>query len=231
MRRPGHREDRFAAVTAGDVGVADEARSRSREPTRHPETGGAPVASKGEAAKGKGTEAIQSGILERLLVEDEKLAGKREPPRCPPLLLAASEDETTGATRFANTLLKTAGAKSLEDLAELLHKTGNPVDAMRLALAGVAESAAMLHAQKREKTRARAEELLQSAQEATKMASEDALGNRMRALEAERAARKAEELARSKGKLAEEVLQKAAQTARATQECLQELAQACGTKP
>ena len=163
-------------------------------------------------------------------MEDEKLAGKREPPRCPPLLLAASEDETTGATRFANTLLKTAGAKSLEDLAELLHKTGNPVDAMRLALAGVAESAAALHAQKREKTRARAEELLQSAQEAPKMASEDALGNRMRALEAERAARKAEELARSKGKLAEEVLQKAAQTARATQECLQELAQACGTK-
>ena len=63
------------------------------------------------------------------------------------------------------------------------------------------------------------------------MASEDALGNRMRALDAELAARKAEDLARSRGKLAEEVLKKATRTAEATQQCLQELAQACGTKP
>ena len=138
-----------------------------------------------------------------------------EAERCA-FLLAATEDEGVGAAKFAESILRTAGAHSLEQLKELLKTNGDPLDALRLALAGVAESAAQLHQQKKEKSRARHEDMIVAAQEATKMANEDALASRARAEEAQCAAREKETRA-------EEALKKAARTATVAEQCLREL--------
>ena len=119
-------------------------------------------------------------------------------------LLACSEDESVGAAKFAESILRTAGAHSLEQLKELLKTNGNPLDALRIALAGVAESAAHLHHQKKERTRVRHEDKIIAERDETKKANEDALASRARAEGAERAAREKEARAEEQTRMAHE---------------------------
>ncbi len=119
-------------------------------------------------------------------------------------MLAATEDEGVGAAKFAESILRTAGAHSLEQLKELLKTNGDPLDAMRLALAGVAESAAQLHQQKKEKSRVRHEDMIVAAKEETKIATEDAVASRVRAEEAERTALEKETRAEEATRMAHE---------------------------
>ncbi len=119
-------------------------------------------------------------------------------------LLACSEDESVGAAKFAERMLRTAGADSLEQLKELLKTNGNPLDALRIALAGVAESAAHLHQQKKERTQARHEDMIIAEKDETKKANEDALASRARAEGAERAAREKEARAEEQTRMANE---------------------------